>query len=765
MDYRIIVLMVMTLLSFSLKAQNVPIGTWQNHHPFTNGIDVCASKKNIYCASLQSVFSININDNAITVFTKANGLNDMGIAAIGYDTSTSSLIIVYTNANIDIVQNGKTYNVPYLKNALITADKNVKDIFAINGKAYLATGFGMVLLDLNKKEVSDSYFFITNSGYLSCNSILSDENGILAATDNGLYLGEYNRNLLNFSSWQLMSGTNDLPSGATTAITKFQNKWTVAVNAKGIYAYNGSIWELLEQTTDWTTVDISAQEDKLAVAQQKLNFSGGLIDKRIGVKIGNENFVYENNGNYIQIPKKISIDAIGNVWYADLFRSLVKYENGDFGIFYPNGPLDATNNQMAYFDKKIYVSGSPISRNITPTGSRAGLYVYDGIWQNYNPDNTAALASAIDISIIEPIPNEKKLLLGANGSGLLEINLSDWSGSIINKPQGASSNYRITGMVTDNSGNIWIANSYSSTPIICRKKSGEYEFFSNNIINGKPLNDIAVDDNGQIWVTILDGGMAVLNYGNNIEDKSDDVYISYNTNAGTGGLSTNAVWCVSKDNNGDMWVGTSEGIALVSCTAYVFDRQCDATKICVPRNDGTRNCDNLLEDELVTCIKIDAANRKWIGTNNGVFLVSADGLQTIYYFNKDNSPLLSNGIKSIEINQENGDVFFATDKGLSTFRGEATTTTNDASKPYAYPNPVYHDYEGVLSVRNMPNNADVNITDSGGRLVYKSSALGGQVIWDMRDFDGNKVATGVYFITGQGIDKKDNNTVKVLIIR
>jgi ligand-binding sensor domain-containing protein len=759
------VLLISLLLTTNNQAQNLALGTWRTHLPYNTAVDVCKSNNYIYCATPQSVFAVNLSDNSIKTYSKSSGLSDVGVAAIGYDTSLAVLIIVYSNANIDILQHGKVYNITAYKNAGITADKEVRQIYCHHGMAYLATGFGIVTVNLEKKEMGDSYFFIMPYGYTAANAVYADDASILAATENGLYFGDKSKNLLSFSNWNLLSSQDNLPSGNTTAFCIYQDQWTTSIANDAIYQYRESQWQKLESHTSWICTDLSAENNMVAATMQKKDVVGNVTDKKIGLQNGSLPFEYFSNPSYIQVPENITIDQNSDIWFADIYTGLNKFSNSNYSRFIPNGPYDISGSYAVANEGKMYIMGSGITRSLDPPGSRAGWYIYDnGLWENVNATNTPSVAAVTDPSVAEPLSKDK-LLIGANNYGLLEVSTNDQTFLRYDKPTGASSNYRISAMVTDERGNVWIANSFSNVPIICRKVNGEYIYFSNFQINGKPLNDITIDKNGQVWMTIIDGGMAMLNYGNTLEDKSDDQYILFNNIPGLGGLPTNSTWCLSADNDGNIWVGTSEGIAIITCTEYALERQCDATQICIPRNDGTRNCDNLLEDEIITCITIDVANRKWIGTNNGVFLVSADGLNNLHYFNKDNSPLLSNVIKYIGIQPTDGEVFFITDRGVNSYRGEATFTEENASSPYAYPNPVPPDYDGLLAIRNMPNNANVNITDSGGRLVFKLTTTGGQIVWDMKDFDGNSVATGVYYFTAQGQEKKDHKTVKVLIVR
>jgi hypothetical protein len=172
-----------------------------------------------------------------------------------------------------------------------------------------------------------------------------------------------------------------------------------------------------------------------------------------------------------------------------------------------------------------------------------------------------------------------------------------------------------------------------------------------------------------------------------------------------------------------------------------------------------------MENEMVTAIAVDGANRKWIGTDKGgLFLVSEEGNSLIYHFTAEESPLLSNRITAISINPESGEVFIGTDKGLISFKSTATEGTDQMGDVYAYPNPVKEDYAGYIAIKGLVSNAQVRITDITGNLIYSTRAEGGQAIWDGKNFDGRKAKTGVYLVFAASDDAKEKIVTKILII-
>jgi hypothetical protein len=178
------------------------------------------------------------------------------------------------------------------------------------------------------------------------------------------------------------------------------------------------------------------------------------------------------------------------------------------------------------------------------------------------------------------------------------------------------------------------------------------------------------------------------------------------------------------------------------------------------------NVQILLETESITAIAIDGGNRKWLGTaNNGVFLLSPDGTEQIHHFTSENSPLLSNIIYTISIDHLTGEVFFGTNLGIVSYRSDAVAPSYDKEELIVFPNPVRQDYFGPIAINGTASNSEVKITDSNGNAVNQLISEGGQAIWDGTNFNGERVATGVYFILSSDDTGEYKVAGKVLIIQ
>lgn len=766
-----ILFIVIGFIETTANAQNLPLGTWTAYVPLSNATSICQSKDYVYAACNYGVIGVNIDNNFIEKYTKVNGLAEVFVSQVGYDTTTSTLVITYQNSNIDLIQNGKITNLPYLKDAAIAGNKNIYSVYCTNGIAYIGTGFGLLKVDLLKKEISETYTFKIGANNLRTNAIWANKDVIFCATSNGVLSGRVapNINLLDFNNWTQY--TSGIPQNNASAITQYQGNIIAAID-NILYQFDGTNWTTFFSEVDWITMHLNNSNGQLLISQYKV-IGGNVQDKRIG-KWNGTNFTYIASQFDIERPMQILNDKNGNFWHADEFRGLIRQQsNGNLSSVIPNAPYTINGKEMDYSDGTVWTTSSAIKNGWNPTGvptAKTFSAYKNGEWRNYTPYEFSWLDSIDLISVVKVLPNENKVLFGgasfADG-GILEFSPSDNSYKITKTAPSVSASFRITGADVDAQGNTWFSNAYSGgASIICRKNDGNYTYFNSGFLNGMLVKDILVDDNNQIWIAKENstGGIVVLNYGNDIDDKTDDQYFNLAAGSGFGNLPVNNVICMAKDKDGVIWLGTTEGIAVVPCAGYVADNACEAEQICVDRNDGSGFCDNLLEDEIINCITVDAGNRKWIGTNNGVFLVSADGTKTIYNFNETNSPLLSNFIRSITINSDNGDVFIATEKGICSYRAEATTTTENTEEAFVYPNPVTKDYTGLIAVRGIPNNCNVKFVDVSGNLVYETTAIGGQATWNGLLVNGERAATGVYFALCQGNGKKQKTKLKFVLM-
>ena len=395
------------------------------------------------------------------------------------------------------------------------------------------------------------------------------------------------------------------------------------------------------------------------------------------------------------------------------------------------------------------------------------FYFTDNEWHNINYTNTEAFDTISDIVTIaiDPIDNSK-VYVGSFHKGIIEFenftlkNIYSHNNSTLGKLTGYDYVY-ITGLDFDNMNNLWVANSGAENMLSV--KTTDNKWFSFNI-GSNDIGRIMVDDNNYKWILTRSGDIIVYNDNNTISESYDDKFKILSKTAGQGGL-PDAANCMAVDKNGTVWIGTNDGLAQFYSSSKIFQKgvNYDASRILVPRNDGSGQADYLLSGESVLSICVDEANNLWIGTKNGAFYISNNGLTEYHHFTQDNSPLLSNTINDIAINKH-GDVFFGTDKGIISLRGRATESKKKNSDVFVYPNPVRQGYSGLVGIKNLVFNSLVKITTVDGSFVTHLRSEGGQAIWDCTTIDGEKVAPGVYLIFVSDETGKETFATKILIM-
>jgi ligand-binding sensor domain-containing protein len=332
--------------------------------------------------------------------------------------------------------------------------------------------------------------------------------------------------------------------------------------------------------------------------------------------------------------------------------------------------------------------------------------------------------------------------------------------------------YRVepTDMAFDGNRNLWVINQRADNTLCMRKPDGTWNSY---LLSGS-LKDyivwkLLIDQAGQKWLVLVKGlaggipKLGVFNDKGTIDNKSDDSFRFIDLKLNTGeGVVPAAPVCLASDNDGTVWVGTDHGIAVYYTPGEVMDNP--APEQILIQQDGSTQY--LLEFETITAIAVDGANRKWVGTARaGVFLFNSDGTRELLHFTEDNSPLLSNEIKTIAVNDHTGEVFFGTPLGIVSYKSTATKGRENLGEAFVYPNPVPPGYTGKIGITGLAENMNVKITDSFGRLVYETRSNGGQAVWDGRTLNGDRIQTGIFLVFCSDDTGEKTVVTKLVFIR
>jgi hypothetical protein len=748
------------------------LGQWQQHLPWHRGTYVTQSDTKVYFASEWAVVEIDKAERSPRFITKVEGLSDVGMQLIRYSRETGLLLLAYTNSNIDLYRpdDGSVVNLPYIRTSQILGDKRVYDVAFQDKSAFLATGFGIVKLNLERAEIE--YTVFTD---LVVRSFAVYAGHLYAGTEEGLFrLPADDPNPADFGRWQPLGADQGFPAGDDiTALAVSENRLFFGFDLS-LYRYDGTTVEIVASHPDQQVVFLTAEGPGLVVGRKVA------ID-------GNDNgsLAYlESGGAFYEIggacdankPLYVVEDGAKKFWIADRTNDYryLDLNTGQCDKFSFNSPLYHATTEIAIARNEVYVTTPGATSVLEVDFNNTGIYILkEGQWKQFGVLSNPELADDecfFAMWRVAPHPTEDKFYVGSFYKGLIEAQNGGAQTRCFTKDnsilQSANSagptRTAISGLAFDENDNLWIANYYANSPIAVLKPDGQLRNFS-----GAPLNNllqVAVDQNGYKWFVVgFNGGVLVYDSGQDLDSPADDRYKLFTT--ANSALPTNSVTTVAVDLEGDVWVGTGQGVVSFECGSNVFDPSCTGRRRIVTVDDFNGY---LLETEEVRSIAVDGGNRKWFGTTNGIFVQSPDGLQQVARYSTTNSPLFDNTITDIAINPKSGEVWIGTEKGLISLRGEATEGGRfNSVMPYAYPNPVRPDYDGPIAIYGLARDANVKITDVAGNLVYEGKALGGQAVWNGRDYLGRRAASGVYLIfatSSESFENPEAVIAKVMIL-
>jgi hypothetical protein len=739
----------------------VPIGNWRTHLPYQYCSLVEATNDRVYCSASGGLFYYNLEDHLVEKISKMDGLSDNGVSAMRWDPDLETMILAYESSNLDIIRQGTVINLPDIMKKQISGDKSIYDICYIGEKAYLSTGFGIVVLNLEKNEISETYVIGDDGQALKVNQLTTDGTYLFAATGKGIRKGLLSDPfLVDFHAWETITSIPG-STGEFSSIAFFQDHiFTTLADPAGeqdqVFYSSGTGWVSYPYYTGKKCYELLNQGEFLT-----------LVDDT-AVHVINDDFLVVQQ-MFSSSPRSAVLDDRGDLWLADYGHGLLTNQGDGTWSIIPNGPYSTSVFDMEESAGVLQAVVGAVSGSWSNLWETATLETFaDEEWSwTHSWEERDLITLAVDPE------DPSHVYAGSWGFGLLEF----YGGEVTRFNETNSTlqtiipgpYVRIGGVALDPQGNLWMTNSNVAEPISVLKSDGTWKSFqADNLITGfNALGDILVSSSGHKWVIVPRGnGLFAMDDNMTIDETSDDLYKKVSVVDKFGKVITNNVYSFAEDHNGNLWLGTNQGILVMYSPYRLFtDGSVYAQEILIPRNDGSGYADPLLGAQVVTAIEVDGANRKWLGTTGGgVYLVSEDGLEEIAHFNTSNSPLLSNAITDICVNGVSGEVFFGTDKGIISYKGEALQGSTAYSNVVVYPNPVRETYDGPVAIKGLLENTTVKITDMSGNLVFETVSLGGQAIWDGTNFRGERVATGVYMVYLSSADGILSHVTKLLFI-
>lgn len=747
-------------MSAALQAQDnqVALGEWRSHLAYEDIQAVAESEDAVFFGSKQSVLKVYKEDQSVEHLNKVSGLSDMRIKTLSYHKEQKALIIAYNNGNIDLLyDDGTVTNLSAIfTNNNIIGDKSINHIYTNKENIYFSCSFGLTVYNFELDAFVQTTF--TPVAVTACTQL---QDTLFMATKQAIYKGIMDgRNLLDFSQWQKQGNLDGLFSSyESTNIVRF-NEIIYADAEGGFYYYdkNTSYWRLVEgydveagaPFTNWRP---TGNGDFI----RNYNFSLSYDESRLLIATRSQKYFQLDNTNNMYTSfypnswrvKDLVLDQNGIMWAAD---QAGMHRDGQFVI--TNSPKSSQVADMHVDENGTLWVATSVYNTISAVFDRSGFASYkEGEWKSYNNQDYPAMDTFWDAIRVTSNPVNKRIYVSSFMSGFLEYNPATdeiqnfdqyTAGAPLQGVVGDGARTRVQGIAADEDGNVWVTTSLTPDySLVVRKLDGSWKAFPNSSFrNETVLQDVVIDKNGYKWVKHITGNVTVFDSGD-LEDDTDNRSIQLTPNNSE--LPNINVETLLADNNGVVWVGTTDGLVIFNCSGTIFDGNCRGNRLIVSQDDFNAY---LLEGETILSMAVDGANRKWVGTNNGLFLLSADGYEQLAYLTKDNSPLFENEITDLAFDGKNGYLYIATGIGIQSVRTESTSGLRRMNKDNVkvFPHPVTSDYRGPIAISNLADMANVRITDASGRLVYETTALGGQAIWDGADYNGRRAQSGVYLV-------------------
>ena len=768
--------------NISMSGQRM-VGTWKEYKSYQQAVAVVETATKVFAvydggvidssayASNRtrhgSLMSYSPEDQAVKLYSKSDGLSDVGISHIAYSPDAGALVLVYgQNSNIDILTNDGFTNIASLKDNLNFQDKTVNNLEIDGSLAYLSTAFGIVVLDLKKLEVKATYPLNKNT-----KSVCRLGQYLYSVGEDGVYRGLLTANLSDRNNWEKYILVSEGEDKNIEKMVVFEDKIVHYRPNTGIYY----------KDTDGTNRQLQPGVfRKMVVNHNQLVLTGwGYISVFPSFSLPHYDLIINANDVSLFRDKTtlwIAADSEG------LFSIKKEAGSADYTINTAGIKVNSPGRDLAYSltvsQNKLLVTGGTRGSNSGARSYYPGtLMVYEnGSWTNFDEKEiekeTGIRCWDFTSAVVDP-RNPNHYFVSSWGEGVYEflddkfVQRHSTKNSTLESAAPNNENYvRVDGLVYDRENNLYMANVEAFSSFQMLSSNNEWSNLFYDVMTGTLVypQQIVIDKNNRKWVNVVRNRRV----GVFVFDDKGQAPFAYHSSSFTdqqgNSVNANGYFCVAEDLNGTIWVGTDNGPISFTNPTQVAQGRCNRVVI---SGGDTSEPYYLLYGEKVTAIAIDGGNRKWFGTEgDGVFCVEIDGQDVkVTNFTTDNSMLISDVITSIAIDHSTGEVFIGTDKGLVSYMGEAIAGKTDYSNVYAYPNPVRPAIDNRVIITGLMANSTVKITDLNGNLITQGPSAGGQFIWNCTKRNGQRVSSGIYLVLASTPEGKEGVATKIMVIR
>ena len=761
------------LLSILTYSQTDFSDRWEDMFSYANVKDFVKVGNEIYALADNAIFIYNTQTQTTTKRSSVHGLSGETTSAIHYNSKNDRVVIGYETGLLEVIDvNGEITTSPEITNFIQTGNKRINHIYEHNDKLYLATDFAIVVYDIDKLEFGDTYFIGAGSIDVVVNGITVYNDMVYAATENGIYTADVNNpNLIDAANWNLIL------TGNYSSIVRFNNQ-VFAAKEKNLERVTGNT---IIKTYTQNIEGLKVSETSLAIStKDKADFLNTSLNSITEVIPTIEfdfdlNKALEENGEIY----------LGTTNYGVLITNSIN--NTIFNEVHPEGPLHNDVFAIDAHNNHVWAVFGGHGATYGPLGLRRGYSHFTGEeWKNTRYSSEFPYRDLVYVTIDKNKDN--KVFISVIGEtndrnssiagGILEIenneitNYYNHTNSGIEIVPVAHPTYttvRVNGTIIDTQGNLWVTNYEVDKRLKKMSPNGQWEGYDLKdlyVVNAPGMNEVVIDVGNTKWMGTRRNGVYVFNENGNRKK-------ALVTEPTKGGLPNLNARTVEVDRNNRVWIGTLTGLVVYNNALNIFNDDTTDAEPVIILDDGEPR--RLLGEQTINTIEVDGGDNKWFGTENGgVLYTNPSGQTTIAQFTKDNSPLPSNKINKIRVDNVTGKVYFATDKGLVAYNSKVAPFGEELGEVYAYPNPVLKNHNEVtIDGRNgahLPKGTNVKILDTAGNLVYETNVVegqelqGGKVVWNKRNLAGTKVATGIYMVLLSTEDGSQSSSTKIAIV-
>jgi ligand-binding sensor domain-containing protein len=744
---------------------------WQGYFSYNLVRDIAESPNTLFAASENALFLKNLNTNELKTINTVDGLKSDEISSV-FRASNGQLFVGNANGLLLVINTNNSINI---KNGIVEEIpvspfiKKINHFLEFEGKLYLSCDYGISVFDLTSQEFGDSYFIGSNGGSLKISQTAIFNGEIFAVTDSqGIKRANIaSPNLVDFNQWLTFD------SGFWNTIDVF-NSQLIAANSNGrLYRFNGN------SPIEFGNLGTPALDGR--VFGEYAIFCNATSVRIYNAALQQVALIQNNQITDVVVTFTCATVINGLIYIGTNENGIVSSSLANpnsFNIIMPNGPILNSIFRVRKSTLALYAVYGGYDRSYNPFTPIPGQFPINKFVSSEGwsllPYSELLGAKALSNIVFKP-NRPKDFFVASYFSGLLKVENeiptqlfdktntgNDGIESLIDpsQPGVVTNDQRINGPAYDRDGNLWMTNSFVKKGLKVLRTNNQWQSYDLSSIIPETLTEsyglLVVDKNATKWLPTQRNGLVAFN-----ETLNKSILVQNDVD---GNLPSLDIRCLAIDNRNQLWIGTGLGLRIISSIdQFVSETELKSRAIIIEENGLAQE---LFFQQFILDIAVDGANRKWVSTaGGGVFLVSPNGQETIYQFTKDNSPLPSNTINDIEIDSVTGEVFFASDRGLVSFKGTATAPSDSLANVYAYPNPVRPNFSGTVKIANLTTKAVIKITDIEGNLVFETTSEGGTIEWDTTAFGKYKVASGVYLLLISSQDGSDTIVKKLMIIR